>query len=90
MLSVLLVEDGFEETAHGLLPALVDGVFVELVPGLVEIVGAQDEGQILAPAKDGVVADADFLQLGQQLRPDPLVFALVFFDGVRFDRSLNA
>ena len=90
MLSVLLVEDGFEETAHGLLPALVDGVFVERVPGLIEIVGAQDEGQILAPAKDGVVANADFLQLGQQLRPDALVFALVFFDGVRFDRSLNA
>ena len=89
-LAVLLVGDGFEKAAHGLLPALVDGVLVELVPGLVEIVRAQDEGQILPPAEDGIIADADFLQLGQQFRPDSLVFALVFFDGVRFDRSLNA
>src|ERR1035437_2811412 len=63
-LAVLLVGDGFEETAHELLPALVDGVFVELVPGFVEIVGAQNQGQILAAAKDGVIADSDFLQLG--------------------------
>src|ERR1035437_4265882 len=63
-LAVLLVGDGFEETAHERLPALVDGVFVEFVPGLVEIVGAQNQGQILAAAKDGVIADSDFLQLG--------------------------
>src|ERR1022692_1154390 len=30
-LAVLLVGDGFEKAAHGLLPALVDGVFVEFV-----------------------------------------------------------
>src|ERR1019366_9441526 len=38
-LAALLVGDGFEEAAHGLLPALVDGVFVELIPSLVEIFG---------------------------------------------------
>src|ERR1035441_3773968 len=35
------------------------------------------------------VADADFLQLRQELRPDALVFALVFFDGVRFDAQFE-
>src|ERR1019366_1511110 len=88
-LAILLVGDGFEEAAHGLLPALVNGVFVELVPGLVEIFGAQDQGQILTSAKDGIIAYTDFLQLVQQLRPDPLVFALVFLDRVRFDAQFE-
>ena len=74
-LAVLLIRNGFEQAAHELLPALIDGVFVEFVPGLVEILGAQDQGQILTAAKDGIIADSDFLQLGQQLRPDPLVLA---------------
>ena len=68
---------------------LIDRVAVQFVPGLVEVVHAQAEDQILTAAENRVIGDPDFFQLGQQLRPDALVLALVLFDGVRLDAQFE-
>jgi hypothetical protein len=73
----LLVEHRLEQLAHEFLPALVYGIAIQLIPGLIEVVDAQREKQILTAEEDRIIGYTDVFQFLKEFGPDALVFALI-------------
>src|SRR4051794_17038088 len=53
----LFVRDRLKEAAHKFLPPLIDGVAIQLVPGVIEIRDAQRKDQVLSAPEDRIVGD---------------------------------
>ena len=82
--------NGFEEARHFVLPLKVDGIAIEGTPGRFEILDVHEEEKILIAAKDGIVRDADFLELRKERGPDVLMGMIVFGFLASFDAQTKS